>query len=171
VHTSEEIVEIPGGDSDTYSGTAVRKAIVLTRYVNLIKHWIADTNTQAYPAVTKETGILPPNKKPESENASKDVSPHYRDMFKIFLDHLYQEADALDDQKLVSDCGRILSANICYTSHSIIQSSFEKLIPNGDITTDEAIQKVGQDVGITLSEKKKHSSCHKTSAKICKRQG
>jgi len=93
-----------GGASEqgkVYSDESIRKAILLVRYVNLMKWWIRDTtngNEHASVSLTAGLPAFPVSKAAPSSFASvveKSISPHYQAIFQHFLNHYEDELDAL----------------------------------------------------------------------------
>jgi hypothetical protein len=87
-----------------YSNNAIRKAILLARYVNGVKWWLADHTGQAEPraTVSPSAGIPPaPVVDPASEYCTAHtfmrVSPHYKAMLARLLDHIERGVERLVD--------------------------------------------------------------------------
>lgn len=108
--------EIVFGDeeADYYENNGIRKAVLLTRYADLIKDWINDErasyggNSDFVPLVTYEKGIIIPPMPPDTyslnewERQSMDltVSKHYKDLFKDFRKYFADELDEISDDTL-----------------------------------------------------------------------
>lgn len=87
---------------ELYTNTAVRKAILLTRFVNLMKWWIRDVMSVEY-SVNEHVGIpCPPveYKKGETRNMPMMVPLEYRKIFATFAEYFTREMDALGDESL-----------------------------------------------------------------------
>ena len=87
--------------------SSVRKAVVLTRYVNLMKHWIHDMHGSTS-SVHPMSGI-PPYLGPLyfSENPKNVIDEHYKKIFLQFITYLTGELEILNDSSLVSHVTRI----------------------------------------------------------------
>lgn len=104
-------VNVTKTDTEFYSSTGIQKAIVLSRYVNLLKYWIederkaADANVPVTPRITDSTGILVPEDLPvdrelspwERQSVQLTVSPLYGDLFDRFRDYFDLEKYVLQD--------------------------------------------------------------------------
>ncbi|KAL6074867.1 Ubiquitin [Balamuthia mandrillaris] len=113
--------ELKNGESKGYYGcSGLRKAILLSRFVTLIKHWSDDERTgdaRTKPTITKGTGLLLPTKEADGQTVDYSttplvVSPHYRSLLKAFSDHFEEQIDELGDetlQKEVEIMQRIIS--------------------------------------------------------------
>ena len=88
-----------------YSNTAIRKAILLTRFVNLMKWWIRDvSSTRDLTSVNEQDGIppAPVDVIPRSWNVHMDVPRQYKKAFATFADYFSAEMEALGDETLQS---------------------------------------------------------------------
>jgi hypothetical protein len=91
---------------ERYSNTAVRKAIVLTRFINGMKWWITDHQCSGAPAesVSQATGIPPPRVVAENyERGKLRVSDHYKAVFGGLLNYYERECERLADAGDVDD--------------------------------------------------------------------
>ncbi|MBN1168417.1 VWA domain-containing protein [Candidatus Woesebacteria bacterium] len=111
LHNNEKKANITVMDSDYYPNTGVRKAILLTRYANLLKNWIQDqrsisqqNTTYTEPCVSSESGIIIPVERElsrwERTSVPLKVMPEYRDFFFTFNNYFVQEMQYLQDQDL-----------------------------------------------------------------------
>jgi hypothetical protein len=84
---------------ESYSNTAVRKAVLLTRFVNGMKWWIRDHQSPGAPAesVSQATGIPPPPVEETNEWGKLRVSDHYKTVFGRLLDYYERECEQLAD--------------------------------------------------------------------------
>jgi len=86
-----------------YSGSAIRKAIALARFVNIMKWWIRDTSSGKSDAssasVSQAAGVPVPPVDPLEGNSWTPlaVSKHYKAAFAEFLSHYERELEALAD--------------------------------------------------------------------------
>ena len=93
----------PEGSSFAQS---VRKGILLTRYVNMMKHWITETDN----GVSEQNGISPyfsTTSTTTRENSSD--SGHFKKMFKEFHKYFMEEYEELDDESLLAEAKMILA--------------------------------------------------------------
>jgi Ca-activated chloride channel family protein len=93
--------------SDLYQNNGVRKAILLTRYADLLKNWMIDERTagkgeKILPSVTLAGGIVVPVELGEWERQSLPltVSDPYPQLFGQFRDYFQSEAQAIGDGTL-----------------------------------------------------------------------
>ena len=88
--------------------SSVRKAVALTRYVNLMRHWINDMHSSEDASVNSTTGITPYNG-PISFPASpvKVMDDNYRKIFRQFIDYVSEEIEILNDNSLLSVVDKI----------------------------------------------------------------
>ncbi len=94
--------------SDFYQNNGVRKAILLTRYADLLKNWMIDERTatgkgeKIVPSVTLTSGIVIPVELGEWERQSLPltVSDPYPELFGRFRDYFQSEAQAIGDGAL-----------------------------------------------------------------------
>jgi len=107
------IKELSFKDGKYFDSKSIKKAILLTDYVNIIKNWLADTRKSCndkvhnYPPVPilKSRCIYPPILPPsiktwERKSCKLQVSSGYKKLFGIFLQHFKKEANSLGDKSL-----------------------------------------------------------------------
>ena len=95
-------------DSDFYQNNGVRKAVLLSRYADLLKNWMIDERTtverggRIVPSVTLTGGIVIPVELGEWERQSLplNVSGPYPELFGRFRDYFQAEAQAIGDETL-----------------------------------------------------------------------
>lgn len=95
-------------EPDFYQNNGIRKAILLTRYADLLKNWMIDERSAAakgwkiVPSVTLANGIVIPIELGEWERQSMPltVSGDYRLLFQQFGDYFRKERLALEDKDL-----------------------------------------------------------------------
>ncbi len=106
---AEAAVIFPEAEPDFYENDGIRKAILLSRYADLLKNWMTDErmaqdqNAPIEPSVTLEDGIVIPGPllgEWERQSLPLTVSEPYRSLFEIFRTHLEIESDALGDLDL-----------------------------------------------------------------------
>ncbi|HEY9207130.1 MAG TPA: VWA domain-containing protein [Candidatus Methanoperedens sp.] len=104
----EAEVETGDGESELYQGSGIQKAILLSRYGDLIKNWLIDERRGAeegervQPSVTLESGIVVPVKlgKWERQSTPLHVSEHYKNLFKLFGAYFKKEMKVIGDKEL-----------------------------------------------------------------------
>lgn len=104
----EAIIQIPETEPDYYQNSGIRKAILLSRYADLIKDWTIDERRAAQsgkkvvPSVTFEGGIVIPIELGEWERQSLPlkVAEPYRKLFSVFERYFDEESRALEDDNL-----------------------------------------------------------------------
>jgi len=96
---AEEIsIEMLDKEPDYYQDDGVRKALLLTHYVNLVKNYIGRVK------ISEETGISnPPLTQPSIRISSGDVKQHYQPLFAKFLRYFEREMEALGDETLAKE--------------------------------------------------------------------
>lgn len=101
-------VVMAGQEGDFYQNSGIRKAILLSRYADLLKDWIIDERTAAdrgwkiVPSVTLTNGIVIPVELGEWERQSMPltVTQPYPEMFGRFANYFSSESQAIDDKTL-----------------------------------------------------------------------
>jgi Ca-activated chloride channel family protein len=101
----EAVVIFPDVEPDFYQNDGIRKAVLLSRYADLLKNWIIDEREALdgdepfQPSVTAEYGIAVPPELGEWERTSLPltVSEPYRDLFDAFGSYFENESEALGD--------------------------------------------------------------------------
>ena len=108
-HDSDEAeIILEEHDSDFNQNNGVRKAVLLSRYADLLKNWMIDERTAAgkggriAPSVTLTGGIVIPVELGEWERQSLPltVSDPYPELFGRFRDYFHSEAQAIGDETL-----------------------------------------------------------------------
>jgi len=106
--SDEALVEVPDVQPDYYQNNGIRKAILLSRYADLLKDWTIDERKAAQsqkrvvPSVTLESGIVIPIELGEWERQSMplQVAPPYKKLFGVFGRYFDQESQAVGDDSL-----------------------------------------------------------------------
>lgn len=110
-HENEQIV-IFDRDNEYYDNTGIRKAIVLTRYANLLKDWILfeRSNGNKKFIITDDTGIIYPNYdedqitrilgEHERTSVKLTVSENFKELFREMRNYLEVEMEELNDDTL-----------------------------------------------------------------------
>jgi Ca-activated chloride channel homolog len=108
-HNEDEAeVMTADGESEFYQGSGVRKAILLSRYIDLLKNWLIDEMREVkegekfQPSMTVESGVVVPMKlgKWERQSIPLHVSDHYKNLFKLFGAYFKNEMKAVRDEAL-----------------------------------------------------------------------
>lgn len=108
--SSEALIKLEEKVPDFFENSGIRKGILLSRYVNLIRAWINDER-EAHakeqplePSVKRDDGIIilpePELGKWERQSIPLIVSEHYKELFKDFKIYFKSEMDALGDENL-----------------------------------------------------------------------
>jgi Ca-activated chloride channel family protein len=105
--SDEAQVVFPDVEPDFYENGGIRKAILLSRYADLLKNWIIDeraaleSDESVQPSVTLENGIVVPGPVElgewERQSLPLTVSEPYRNLFEVFGTYFENESDALGD--------------------------------------------------------------------------
>ncbi len=106
--SDEAQVDMAEENADFYQNSGIRKAVLLSRYADLLKNWIIDERTAAdkgwkiVPSVTMANGIVIPIELGEWERQSLPltVSGPYPELFGKFSDYFQSEAQVLGDSTL-----------------------------------------------------------------------
>jgi Ca-activated chloride channel family protein len=106
----EATVIFPEAEGDFYDNDGIRKAILLSRYADLLKNWIADEREAlemdgpVEPSVTEEVGILVPRPielgRWERTSSPLTVSQPYRNLFELFGNYFEVEREEIGDVDL-----------------------------------------------------------------------
>lgn len=105
--SDEAQVVFPDVEPDFYENGGIRKAILLSRYADLLKNWIIDeraaleSDESVQPLVTLENGIVVPGPVElgewERQSLPLTVSEPYRNLFEVFGTYFENESDVLGD--------------------------------------------------------------------------
>jgi len=120
-------ITLPKVEADYFNNTGIRKGILLSRYVNLMRNWIDDErksyeeNNPVKPTITFETGILHPHifevelGRWERQSIDLSISKEHRELFKEFKKHFEAEITEIKDETLLQEV-EILDILINYES-------------------------------------------------------
>lgn len=108
---SEVDISETSAQADFYQNSGIRKAVLLSRYADLLKNWMIDERTAAergwkiVPSVTLANGIVVPIELGEWERQSMPltVSDPYPELFGQFLNYFKGEEQAIQDPTLVQE--------------------------------------------------------------------
>jgi Ca-activated chloride channel family protein len=106
--SDEAEVDMAEASADFYQNSGIRKAVLLSRYADLLKNWIiderkaADKGWKIVPSVTLANGIVIPIELGEWERQSLPlaVSEPYPELFGRFLDYFQIESQSIGDSTL-----------------------------------------------------------------------
>jgi Ca-activated chloride channel family protein len=106
--SDEADVQIAEKEPDFYQNSGIRKAVLLSRYADLLKDWMIDERVaqkkgcMVVPSVTLANGIIIPIELGEWERQSMplQVSEPYRELFKEFEAYFKGEMQAVGDSDL-----------------------------------------------------------------------
>jgi Ca-activated chloride channel family protein len=98
----ETTVEFRGGGPEQFATTGVRKAVLLSRYADLLQNWMVAERERDGEPESDGIGVHDDDHrgKWEQESDPLTVSAPYRERFATFADHLGAEMNALDDDTL-----------------------------------------------------------------------
>jgi Ca-activated chloride channel family protein len=107
----EAKVEIADAKQDFYQNNGIRKAILLSRYADLLKNWMIDERKaqemgwKVVPSVTLANGIVIPVELGEWERQSLPlrVSESYQELFAEFRNRFQQDMRGIGDPTLEQD--------------------------------------------------------------------
>jgi len=94
---------------ELYENASIRKAILLTRYVNFMKHFLRDSKipkdnkVDIVPSINFTTGITVPEFQKSSNSSASYLQPlkgAYKELFKGFIDYFEKEVDVIQDKTL-----------------------------------------------------------------------
>jgi len=91
------VVPIRSPEPDYFQDNGVRKAVLLTHYVNLIRNYIGRV------MITEETGIPNPpltGSLPKNAVSHEECEKHYQPLFTKFLRYFEKEMEVLEDETL-----------------------------------------------------------------------
>jgi Ca-activated chloride channel family protein len=106
--SDEAEVFLEANQPDFYENNGIRKAVLLTRYADLLKNWMIDERSASkngwkiVPSVTRANGIVIPVELGDWERQSLPltVSEPYRLLFSEFMDWFKKESQAVGDSTL-----------------------------------------------------------------------
>jgi len=106
-YIDERLFEFPKATGEFFEGSAVRKAVLLTRFVNFMKNYIVDVKEKRdTPTVNSKNGIiLPPLNYINAHETAKmpQLNPAFSDSFDRFIAYFNSEADKLGDHELLKE--------------------------------------------------------------------
>jgi len=107
-YIDERLFEFPKTTGEFFEGSAVRKAVLLTRFVNFMKNYIVDAQEKRdTPSVNKKKNgiILPPLNYINAYNtvAMPQLNPAFSESFDRFIAYFNIEADKLGDHELLKE--------------------------------------------------------------------
>ncbi|NHN46133.1 VWA domain-containing protein [Halostella sp. JP-L12] len=93
-------VEFPSVTARHYDNSGIRKAVLLSRYADLLRSWMVDERTGEYGPEDVEPPADDYLGRWERQSDPLTVSETYRERFAAFADHLEREMAALGDDEL-----------------------------------------------------------------------
>ena len=111
MHKNEQEVEFINSDEEYYDNTGIRKAIVLTRYANMIKNWILyERSEDDRFIINYKTGIMDIDYTEEQlyrilgeherTSVKLSVGEEYKELFEKMRDYIKEEINELKDKTL-----------------------------------------------------------------------
>ena len=110
--SSEVAIRLTDHDPEYFGNNGIRKGVLLSRYADLLKTWMAAERSHAHissswhPSIDDHTGIIcPPAYLSQWERTSLPltVSSPYRELFKRFLDYFNKESNHIGDTDLAQE--------------------------------------------------------------------
>jgi len=100
-HENTTTIRFPAVEPDFYANTGVRKAVLLSRYADLLKNWMVDERTGEQPA-TDDGVEVPPDElgRWEQQSDPLTVSATYETRIAAFREYFAEEAEAIGDDTL-----------------------------------------------------------------------
>jgi len=128
-YNETEVFEIPSSASssssssssssteDYFQDSSIRKAILLTRFVTFMKHYLRDAANGKTEPIMKQQGLKPftppiPGATPthsESPGAMRALKDPYREVFTTFIAHFKKESAAVKDEALDRELQQLLT--------------------------------------------------------------
>ncbi|MFP4026721.1 MAG: vWA domain-containing protein [Candidatus Brocadiia bacterium] len=111
-HRIEQTAFFPSTKEKYYDNSGIRKALLLARYADLLKHWCRDERRKLKNDNALQPSVSFPNGIPVAQNGGKplgkweqksvklNVSPPYTPLFRVFLKHMRSEMKSIDDDTL-----------------------------------------------------------------------
>jgi Ca-activated chloride channel family protein len=108
-------ITLENTETNFYPNTGIRKGILLTRYINVIKNWLvneAEMNSEdlddVIPMIDSDTGIFIPDddlcirilSEWEQQSTPLKVSQEFKDLFLQFIPYFESEMEAIGDDTL-----------------------------------------------------------------------
>ena len=109
--SSEKVIEPGGQPAEYFENDGIRKAVLLSRYADLLKNWMIDERANISnginwePTVNALGGILVPPTlgQWERQSVSLRVAASYHDLFQKFQSYFKSESAAIGDETLVKE--------------------------------------------------------------------
>jgi Ca-activated chloride channel family protein len=105
-----DLAKLSPDEGDEYDNTGIRKAILLTRYTNIIKNWIYEERQERFPEpivfdaecldCTQPYPIPPNFSRWERASTPLSVSPRTKEALKEFKEYYQQEVEKIGDEDL-----------------------------------------------------------------------
>lgn len=118
----ETAISLDEHPPEYFANTGIQKAVLLSRYADLLQNWLIDEHRShdeadsVEPLISSEIGIRPPDLEPwlgrwERRSVPLTVSDHYRALMRDFRDHMQTEIATIGDETLSQEMD-LLSALI-----------------------------------------------------------
>jgi len=102
----------PDSKDNVYEDISTRKAILLMRYVNFMKHFLRDASAGVETqSINQKTGITVPELRSENKNFKALMTPlkeGWKELFKIFINHFEEEMKSIEDPTLDKQLAQLL---------------------------------------------------------------
>jgi len=104
-HESATRIQFPDVEPNYYANTGVRKAVLLSRYADLLKNWLVDERESEAEIPAPDDGIeVPPPEEQlgewEQQSEPLTVGDTYEQRIRAFREHFESEMDAIGDETL-----------------------------------------------------------------------
>ena len=100
-------IEFPSGEGEQFANSGVRKAVLLSRYADLLKRWMVYERDRRAVPVEEDSGIEPPDHdwlgRWEQTSDRLTVTPPYPERIRTFREHFSNEIDAAGDDELTQE--------------------------------------------------------------------
>ncbi|WP_323674292.1 VWA domain-containing protein [Halorubellus sp. PRR65] len=130
----ETTVEFPDGGPDEFANTGVRKAVLLSRYADLLKSWMVAERERDGEPTADGVPVYDDDHLGEWEQQSDplSVSREYRDRIGAFAEHFEREMDAVGDDALQQELDLLRTLAAYRPEESIGTGSEGRTVP-GDV--------------------------------------
>ncbi|QLH79893.1 VWA domain-containing protein [Halosimplex rubrum] len=107
-HENATRIRFPDAEPDYYANSGVRKAVLLSRYADLLKNWMVDEREREDETPAPDDGIqVPPPEeqlgKWEQQSVPLTVSDTYEQRIRAFREYFRAEMDAIGDEALAQE--------------------------------------------------------------------
>jgi len=105
-YKDSDVLKLQNHSEDYFQTISIRKAILLTRYVNFFKNYLTDVRNKKdhTPTMNSTVGICAPPveriKTDQSVQQMRELTAEYRPLFDVFIDYFSREMTVIDDPQL-----------------------------------------------------------------------